>query len=175
LNNSARSTFINQHDLNFESINSIALVNDTNEMISVNENSDAINKFELNVDTKSESLLSNNTQTSNKSNQFDFLDIKKVKSLVKPIETNFLKSISLPKNEAKRESSDIDLTNTNETKRFESDQSIAFNNSTNSNNSQINNNCHKTIHTGEKPYSCVSCDQVFAQSCNLKTHERTHT
>jgi uncharacterized Zn-finger protein len=168
-------TTINSHERNIKSKNSIALINVTNEIISVNENSETINKFELNIDIKSESLLSNNTQTSNKSNQFDFLDIKKVKSIVKrlSIDTNLLISKSFPKNKAKREPSDINLTN--ETKRFKRDQSIAFNNLTNSNNDQINSSCHKTIHTVEKSYSCDSCAKKFSRSGDLKKHERIHT
>jgi len=131
-------TTVNPHERNIESINNTALINATNDNIRVNESSDTINKFELNIDTKSESLLSNTTQPSNKSNQFDFLDVKKVMNIVKslPIDMNLLKSISLPKNEAKRESSVLDLTNTNETKRFKSDQSTAFNNSQISNSYQ---------------------------------------
>jgi len=121
-------TTVNLHERNIESKNNTALINATNDNIRVNESSDTINKFELNIDTKSESLLSNTTQPSNKSNQIDFMDVNKVMNIVKPIDTNLLNSISLSKNKkAKREASVLDLTNTNETKRFKSDQSTAFN------------------------------------------------
>jgi hypothetical protein len=63
---------------------------------------------------------------------------------------------------AKREASVLDLTNTNDTKRFKSDQSIAFNNSTNSSNSKINSSCHKTSQAEEKKYSCDTCDKTFS-------------
>jgi hypothetical protein len=169
-------TTINPHERNILSINNTALVNATNDNLLVNENSDTINKFELNIDTKSESFLSNTTHTSNKPNQFDFLDVKKVMSIVKslPIDMILLKSISLPKSEAKRESSVIDLTNTNDTKRFKSDQSIAFNNLTNSNNSRINNSySHQTFDTkpvGEYPafdFSNKSTDLInHMYNCN---------
>jgi hypothetical protein len=76
-------------------------------------------------------------------------------NIVKPIDTNLLNSISLSKNKkAKREASFLDLSNTNDTKRFKMDQSIAFNNSTNSSNSKINSSCHKTSQAEEKKYSC---------------------
>lgn len=33
---------------------------------------------------------------------------------------------------------------------------------------------YKTVHTGEKPYTCTLCHTEFAQSGARKTHERTH-
>ncbi len=80
--------------------------------------------------------------------------LKKGMSIVKPIDTNLLNSISLSKKKAKREASILDLTNTNDTKLFKMDQSIAFNNSTYSSNSKINSSCHKTSQAEEKKYSC---------------------
>ena len=102
-------TTINPHERNIESTNNTALINATNDNILVNEYSDTINKFELNIDTKSESLISNTIQTSNKSNQFDFLDVKKVMSIVISIGTNPLKSTSLAKNKAKLKLGVLDL------------------------------------------------------------------
>ena len=29
-------------------------------------------------------------------------------------------------------------------------------------------------HTGEKPYQCSQCDQIFSTQSDLKTHLRTH-
>ena len=34
---------------------------------------------------------------------------------------------------------------------------------------------HKMIHTGEKPYQCVSCEYSFTTASNLKSHSYTHT
>ncbi len=114
-----------------------------------------INSHDLNIDTKSESLLL--SQPSDKSNQIDFMDVNKLKSIVKPLDTNLLNSKSLSKKKAKREASVLDLTNTNDTKRIKMDQSIAFNNSTNSSTSKINSSCFKTSHAEENKYSCETC------------------
>jgi hypothetical protein len=122
-NFSQKDTTINPHELNIESNINTALVNDTNEIISVNEYTDAINKHELNIDIKSESLLSNNTQPCSKSKQFDFLRVKKVMIIVKPIDISLLKSMTKPKNEAKRVQ---EITNTNDSKVFISDQTFTL-------------------------------------------------
>jgi hypothetical protein len=124
LNDSARSTLINLHERNIETKNSLALSNETNEIASFNENPNAINKHELNIDTKSESFLSKIPQTCDQSNQLiRFLGVKKVEIKVKSIDMTFLKSMTKPKNEAKRFKV---IANSNDPKLFISDQTFGL-------------------------------------------------
>ena len=34
---------------------------------------------------------------------------------------------------------------------------------------------HEKIHTGEKPFKCKHCDELFNRQTDCKRHEKTHT